>query len=313
VNHKDILSTSIIRKIIVILLLFGFGNVAYSAPGDMTISNMAGTWPITIRTCAHDAGAICSLTWGNKEFIDDYDHGRQLQSASSFDGLGESFNPTEAGGSYDGANSNQSSSVLQGSWNTSNVLATQTNMTFWKLVNGQATSNHILNKHVTIGVYGLAHVIEYATQFTVPSNEQHTRGIFEVVTGYMPAEFSSFWTFDVVSNTLSPLSDGPGEQHLPVILSTPDGGWAMGIYSPNSPQASWPTVGYGRFRFPAVVKWNNVFRIDNPQGVYHFRSYVIVGTLDDVKGSMTQLNNILNNGSSELVAILSVINNYLLN
>ncbi|MDP1977640.1 hypothetical protein [Undibacterium sp.] len=64
------------------------------AHADQTISAMAGPWPITIRTCSHDAGAVCSLTWRGKEFINDYDHGRQLQSASSFDNLGESFKAT---------------------------------------------------------------------------------------------------------------------------------------------------------------------------------------------------------------------------
>lgn len=37
-----------------------------------------------IRTCDYDAGAICSLTWNGQQFIDDYDHGRQLQSAVTF-------------------------------------------------------------------------------------------------------------------------------------------------------------------------------------------------------------------------------------
>ncbi len=52
--------------------------------------------------------------------------------------------------------------------------------------------------------------IEYLTEFTLPSSERHDYGVFEVLTGYMPAEFSSFWTYDVVSDTLSLLSDGPG-------------------------------------------------------------------------------------------------------
>lgn len=57
------------------------------------------TGEIALSTCDHDAGAICSLTWRRKQFIDDYDHGCQLQSAVSFDGRGESENPTEAGAS----------------------------------------------------------------------------------------------------------------------------------------------------------------------------------------------------------------------
>lgn len=294
----SLFDVTVFRRVLVVCLFIGFTRTAYSAPGDMQISNMAGPWPITIKTWSHDAGAICSLTWRNKEFIDDYDHGRQLQSASSFDGDGEYFNPTEAGASHetDGINPSPSSSVLQGYWSVSNVLATQTKMAFWNPVDGQVTSNHIFNKQVTIGVHGLAHVIEYSTQYTLPSDEQHFHGVFEVVTGYMPGEFSSFWTYDVTNDVLSPLDDGPGEQHLPVVFSTPDEGWAMGVYSPNSPQPDWPSVGYGRFRFQSqgVVKWNNVFRFNNPEGVYHFRSYVIVGSLENVTTSMSQLHDILN-------------------
>ncbi|MDA0657829.1 MAG: hypothetical protein O2931_10750 [Planctomycetota bacterium] len=273
---------------------------ALAAWGDATISAMAGPWPITIRTAAHDAGAIASLTWRNKQFIDDFDHGRQLQSASSFDGLGEAFNPTEAGSLADGHNPRPSSSLLQGLWTASNknngvhnIFATQNKMAFWKSVGGQTRSNHVLNKRVTIGMPGMPHVIEYLTQFSLPSNETHSHAVFEVVTGYMPPDFKNFYTLDVrnrVTNVV-PLSDGPGEQSLPIIFATSTGSHAMGIYSPDSPQSNWPTIGYGRWRFASqnVVKWNNVFRVNNPAAVYNFRSYVIVGSLENVIVSMTQL------------------------
>ena len=68
----------------------------------------------------------------------------------------------------------------------------------------------------------------------------------------------------------------------------------MGIYSPGTPQVGLENLGYGRGRFPDVVKWNNVYRIANPRGVYHFSSYVIVGSLENVKVSMDQLYNIVN-------------------
>lgn len=272
------------------------GTPAATNWGDATISAIAGQWPITVRTCAHDAGAVCSLTWRDKEFINDADHGRQLQSASSYDNLGQNYNPTEAGADvpFNKPNPSPSSRVLQGMWTNNNVLATQTNMAFRIPVDGHLSSNHILNKQITIGFGGLEHVIEYVTHFTIPANETHQSCVFEVVTGYMPPEFSKFWTFDVKSedtkgSRLMVLSDGPGEQNLPIIFSTPDEGWAMGIYSPDSPQSTWKTVGYGRFRFHDTVKWNNVFRIADPSGVYRFRSYVIVGSLENVKVWMQQL------------------------
>ena len=47
--------------LLVFLFIFTF-PVALAAPGDMTISSMAGPWPLTVRTCSWDAGAICSVT-----------------------------------------------------------------------------------------------------------------------------------------------------------------------------------------------------------------------------------------------------------
>ena len=280
------------------ILSFAVTRAASPSWGDSYISRQAGPWPIEIRTCARFAGAICSLRWRNREFIDIADHGRELQSATSFDGHGEAFNPTEAGSSWDGSGYT-SSSVLQGLWTAGNVLATQTRMAFWlrpgetspysgPAVNTTVLSNHILNKQVTIGLPGMAHVIEYRTQFTIPA-EGHFHGVMEVVTAYMPTQFSSFYTYDVATRTLSTLSNGPGEQSLPIIFSTSDGGWAMGIYSPPHSQASPTAPGYGRFRFPDVVKWNAVYRLDNPVGTYHFVSYIIVGSLENVIVSMDQL------------------------
>ncbi|MCK5820155.1 MAG: hypothetical protein KAH18_13175 [Psychromonas sp.] len=293
-RKSNILNKTWMKYIFIFSAFSGINNIAFADPGDMEISNMAGPSPITIKTCSYDAGAICSLTWNGKEFINDYDHGRQLQSAASFDGLGEKYNPTEAGASEatDGINPHPSSSVLIDFWSYKNVFSTETKMAFWKPVDGQATSNYRWVKYVQIGLQGLPHVISYQTWATIPDSEHPRSGIFEAVMGYMPSEFSNFWTYDIKHNKLTPLKKGgPDEQNLPVILSTPDGGWAMGIYSSNSPQKSWPTVGYGTFRFipQKVVKWNNVFRVNNPHGVIRFISYVIVGSLQDVRDSMHKL------------------------
>ena len=69
--------------------------------GNALIRGKAGSSEIVITTSERLAGAIHSLKWGDKEFIDSQDHGRQLQSAASFDCAtgkefwAECFNPTE--------------------------------------------------------------------------------------------------------------------------------------------------------------------------------------------------------------------------
>ncbi len=285
------------------------GKVAFADDaGNAEIRGPAGKSRIVIRTTNRLAGAIDSLVWNGKQFIDSTDHGRQLQSASNFD-VGaafepETFNPTEAGSRFDGAGPTSSSRLLRIAARD-NVLETTVQMAFWlrpgeksdghPARNTTVLSNHLLKKKVTIGVAGLPQVIEYTATFTVPAAERHTFAQFEAVTGYMPAEFSQFLAYDVGRKELVPLSDGPGEQNRPVVLATGDGRFAMGVWSPDQPSPGYEAAGYGRFRFRAekVVKWNCVFRIRDQAGIkpgdYTFRSLILVGTQQDVEQALRRL------------------------
>lgn len=263
---------------------------------------------IVITTTPRLAGAIDSLTWKGKEFINSHDHGRQLQSAANFD-LGspftsETFNPTEAGSRDDGAGANSSSRLLH-LVADNHELQTTTRMAFW-LAPGQRSSghlaknpavlsNHLLTKRVRIGFEEMPNVIQYDVTFGMPVSERHTYAQFEAVTGYMPAEFSRFWKFNPETGRQAPLADGPGEQAFPVILATETGSHAMGVFSPQQPSVGYERAGYGRFRFERqrVVKWNCVFRLRDSQGVragdHGFRCFVVVGDLDSVADSLRKL------------------------
>lgn len=278
--------------------------------GDAVIRAPVGDSEIVITTTSRLAGAIHSLRWKDVEFIDSTDHGRQLQSASNFDAgsafTPETFNPTEAGSVDDGAGPQSTSRLLHLIADASR-LQTTSQMAFWLSPNGKSLghpaknttklSNHLLTKRVQIGYKDLPHVIQYDVTFSVPVGEKHTYAQFEVVTGYMPAKFKRFWTFNPESKELQLLTDGPGEQELPVIFSTADDKqYAMGILArdPTPPNMTGP--GYGRFRFKKekVVKWNCVYRLsDDKNGIaaadYSFRQFVIVGTLEDVKSAMVKL------------------------
>ena len=302
----------VIRACTIALIAAALGSEAQAddlkPSGDSVIRAKAGKSEIVIRTTSRLAGAIHSLTWDGKEFIDSADHGRQLQSASNFD-VGKSFipevfNPTEAGSRKDGAGPTSTSRLLKIEANR-NQLRTLNRMAFWLepdeksegylALNTTSLSNHLLEKQVKIGHKGMPHAIEYTTTFTVPKGENHKFAQFEAITGYMPSEFSTFQTFDSKTGKLKPLDDGPGEQSKPIVFSTPDGSHAMGIWSPDQPSPGFGGVGYGRFRFKSekVVKWNCVFRVQESAGIkprsYQFRQYVIVGTLDDVQGTLVKL------------------------
>lgn len=99
-------------------LLFGLPHMlADAATGDAVIRGSFKDSEIVITTTSRLAGAIHSVRWRGKEFIDSADHGRQLQSACSFDNseeaVPETFNPTEAGSRRDGAGPKSSSRLLE--------------------------------------------------------------------------------------------------------------------------------------------------------------------------------------------------------
>lgn len=282
-----------------------------SAPsGNASIRGKAGTSEIVITTTSRLAGAIHSLTWGGKEFIDSYDHGRQLQSAASFDCghagefWAECYNPTEAGSRADGTGE-KSSSVLRELRAEGAELRTTTLMAFWlapgeksfgrSALNDRTVSDNLFSKRVRLGYKKLEHVLEYEVTFTVPVGERHTYAQFEALTGYMPPEFCRFWKFRPDTGKLEELDDGPGEQGFPVVFATEGGTHAMGVFSPDQPSRRSESAGYGRFRFKEekVVKWNCVFRIRNDKGIasgeYRFRTFVAVGTLEDVRQSLVAL------------------------
>lgn len=295
----------------VLAVQFTLQVVAFAEPpsGNAVIRGRAGDSEIVITTTSRLAGAIHSLTWNGREFIDSADHGRQLQSASNFDAdapfIPETFNPTEAGSVDDGAGPRSSSRLLH-QIAQDNLLQTTSQMAFWLKPGGASqghparnttiVSNHLLTKRVQIGYRNLPGVIQYDVTFSVPLGENHKYAQFESVTGYMPPEFSTFWALNPKTHELEPLSDGPGEQSMPVILATSDKSYAMGILARDPTPRGMTGPGYGRFRFKAekVVKWNCVYRLhDQSRGIaaadYSFRHFVLVGRLETVKASMIEL------------------------
>jgi hypothetical protein len=167
-------------------------------------------------------------------------------------------------------------------------------MAFWNPVGGLKISNHVMRKFVTIGYKDLPNVIQYQVTFYAPTDHRHKFVQYEVLTAYMPAEFKNFYTLDPRGPLDTPkyLSDGPGEQNLPIIFCVDLATHCMGIYNPNSPQVDYRAVGYGRWRYSprdAVVKWNNVFRFNEANIERTFTAYAIVGTLRSVVGQMRAL------------------------
>jgi hypothetical protein len=281
---------------------------APAVSGDAELAGTIGGKPLVIRTTSRLAGAIDSMKWDGVEFIDSHDHGRQLQSALNADVDGvfhvECYNPTEAGSVVD-ALGPKSTSRLEAISVRDGSLWTRTRMAFWLAPgmksgghlaqNTTLLSDHVLNKKVRIGRPGMDHVLDYKVTFTVPGDRPHKFLQFEALTGYMPWSFSEELRFDAKTESLVPLPRQDGEQRDPVVLSTPSGSHAMGIFTPARPPAGQPPVGYGRFKFEheKVVKWNCAFRLRSPAGikpgVYGYQLYVVIGTREDCRRTLAAL------------------------
>ena len=276
--------------------------------GDAELTGLIGGKPLVIRTTSRLAGAIDSVKWDGVEFIDSHDHGRQLQSAINADVDGvfhvECYNPTEAGSVAD-ALGPKSTSRLEALSVKDGVLTTRTRMAYWlppglksgghPAQNTEPVSNHVLTKQVRIGRPGVDHVLDYKVTFTVPGDRPHKYLQFEALTGYMPAMFSEEHRFDAKTATLVPVPRGNGEVRDPIVLSTPSGSHAMGVFTPDRPPSGQPSVGYGRFEFERekVVKWNCVFRRRQAEplkpGDYSFQLYVVIGTREDCRRTLAAL------------------------
>jgi hypothetical protein len=288
------------------ILLLCVGNslptLAAAADGDSVIEWGALGSNIHLATSARFSGAIASLVYRGKEYIDTRDHGREMQSASSYDDVGECFNPTEAGSIADAAGPTSSSKLLEAKGGP-NWLETKTDMAFWlppgydykhqcgttptvtHAVNSGVRGGHILVKHIEMGEAGEPNVISDRVVYTIP--EAHRNGTFEAATIYTPKDFASAYTLNFEAGNVEP-TKVLGEQGLPLILATPDGKNAVGIFSFAMPK---PGSGYGLFILPNTNKINCVFREKSlaAGSKFSYQCDFVIGTLAEVRASILRL------------------------
>jgi hypothetical protein len=290
------------------------GRIGY---GPNEANGTFGRWTarndiISITASRRVAGAIDSVFWNGKEFINSYDHGRQLQPALSKNGFGECYNPTLAGSAADGLSTGTSSLLEWASANQSQ-LSTQTLPAFWlapfttnpncgSVINTTIRSAYRMNTDVRVGLTGMRHAIRFVTRVLIP--EAVNSLTIEAPTGYLTGDMTAFYTYDDATQSLTLLSNTlpMGEQSKPLVLSTQNGSHAMGVWSPTLPQI--PGAGYGQFRFPAQIetnatmKWNAVYRTGPIAAgtTLSYTTYIAVGSLENVRVTLAQLNQAWRNG-----------------
>lgn len=260
--------------------------------GDAIIRAKAGASEIRITTTSRVAGAIHSLTWNGKEFIDSSDHGRQLQSAAQFESrkklVPDFFMVIEAGAEGDGGGEISSSKLFDLRIGEA-VLETTTQMAFFWRPRENSTgsltslSNHVVKKRIGIGFQKWPNVIDYQVTFTVPDGEKYYSAQYIPFMGHMPSEFNKNWQYQQGKwkpvDTIKP---------YPIVLSTSNESFALGVWAPDH-----PTFGKPAYKLipGGVTRWDCVF--EDRQGIkpgsYHFQGFLIVGTLNDVKKTMEEL------------------------
>jgi hypothetical protein len=266
---------------------------------------------ITLKTSSNFSGAVDSLVFRNIEYIDTTDRGRLLQSAVSFNGLGECYNPTEGGSARD--SKVEKSSKLLSTIKIGNKLWTFSYMGYWlepnyyygngcngdtsKIYSENETirSNILLKKQIVVGLTNFPNVIVHNVTYHVP--ETYESAVFEASTIYAARKFTKSIYYNLTSGESIDQTGMQGEQQHPVILYSEDEKNAIGIYSPQLPQNYYgDLVGYGWFGDPSFFGFNKancVFRSKNVKpNSYKFQCMYAIGTLKEVKETLVNLNNV---------------------
>jgi hypothetical protein len=299
--------------------------------GNKSISaNVLGS-TLTISTSDAYKGAITSITWRGKQFIDAADPGRELQTSvfpqpaadvNEADWV-ECYNPEEA----------DQWSKLRSISAVGNVLTARTQLGFylapWEYgecgghndpstglghAHNQCTlSNYILEKTVTIGFAGIENVIEYVAKVTIP--EELARGEI-VIAAYGPRNLGCDKTYDFRAGRFMGSDDvyycpdtkylATGSSSYPVAMIEGYTGLGMAMYSPElmqpMPDASHPIVNpflqWVMFpgATPTSVFWGR-FVQSTP---YHTgevatrRVYLVLGNLEEMRSALQQLHSYFN-------------------
>ncbi|HEY5730713.1 MAG TPA: hypothetical protein VIS72_11715 [Anaerolineales bacterium] len=273
------------------------------------ISGLVDGDELVLQVSARFGGAVDSITWRGKEFINVFDHGRQISYAWQMDGYGECLNPTEPGSASDLFKPSSTSDLLEVCRPESNLLTTTVQPAYWlapgetgfcegtvEAVNDTLISDHIMHKTIEIGYGSIENVIAFTAEIT--TQEPYTRLHLEAPTGYLTYEFTNYYRYDPSTGELlkpesQPLVEPWSFVHVskvPPILATEDGAYAMGAYTAED------VIVYEILMYDVpnpedrTNKWNIIIHeVPAPAGVYTYQSFIIVGTLEQVTDGMRRL------------------------
>lgn len=293
------------------------GNQTLTCPnGDATISANSDGFPLTIKTTDRLAGAIDSLSWNGKEFVNSYDHGRQLQYMWQKDGLGECYNPTEAGTYLDDVGPNSTSILNYLNKPSANTLVTGNFPGYWArpttpsffctgattAVNTDLATPDYFVKQVQIGHANLANVVKMNASINV--TKPFDRLFVETPASFLDSSLTRMWRYNPKTSDLveqfeeekykASIFSYRRIETTPPILSTPDGKYAVGAWAAGASKNRHITYSLLKYPNSDPKQASNIISISNnedfvPAGQLNYESFLIIGTLDSVKASMNAL------------------------
>lgn len=299
--------SSSLRILLMLASVAAFGSDASGAEVSIRKNANGSLISVSVHPQVH-AGAIDSLIFRGVQYVDNRDHGRQIQTAVQVDGLGECLNPTEAGSKADGEKQS-TSSVPLAAYRSRNVLTTKTRAAFWLApsepygrrcgmfrTEEKAQNKTVLSRYTiarTTRFYGAAIANLLLVNVTVTMPEKQQSVVVEGLTGYLPAEFHNFYSYDPRSHQLQPLSAGTTEHWVTtaIIISTKDGHSAMGVFSPQIWKGDPTRNFYSYFYYSgagATAKWSCRFGEPDVRAgeKFNYSAAIAVGSVPEVTAAL---------------------------
>jgi hypothetical protein len=290
-------------------------------------ANVLGS-TLTISTSNSHAGAITSMTWRGKQFVDSADHGRQIQTAVFPQPLAdanladwvECYNANEAGSVID---SSSSTSKLRSISAVGNVLKTKSQMAFYLPPGGSGVcgahgdgparntcslSKYILEKTVTIGFAGIPNVIEYVAKVTIPEDIARAE---IVISAYGPRSQGCVKTYNFRSGFFDSGNDVFVCYDTKYLASNHGGNYPVALHDYSgiglamySPELMQPRQDQSHPIVNPFLQWV-MYPAPNPTSVFWGRFverrqypansvvtrrvYLVVGTFDEMRSALGQL------------------------
>jgi len=265
---------------------------------------------LTLGISARDAGAVSSIVYDGAEMVNDHDHGRQLQIAWSYNGLGEPDNPTEAGSAADGLGATSTSQLLEVHAGDATVT-TMSHPAYWyppgfvskkggPSAATQPVTADTLEKTLTLGYRGDPHVIVVDAAVTISPTltaPEVASIIIETPAFYTAGFMTESYLLDLKSGEcVQAASKAPqrsGDTQRVLILSSSDGRRAVGLFAPkagNFMSYNCRYVDRHGLSDDNVAKVTVHYRQPAKAGDrLEYRTFAVVGDLETVKASIRKL------------------------